>query len=346
MPSPISVPEKFLNILLQTSKVQAIIFSIFVIFFIRRLYFSPLSHLPGPFATALTSKYITLLTHFNRRTLTIHEWHNYYGPIVRISPIEVSVISPQGVKEIYSDPTYGKYAGLYGIFQHFGEQNSFSSGSKEEHGWRRKAISDRYTMSFVLREEGKSGKILRVVREYLDFIQEAPPTPTNYSSRPKHTNGPYKVDLYTANSFFATDAVTSHLFGPRNSTRSLAGNEGDREMINAHYRGARRSKIHLKTEFPKLMAFTEDVGSLYYLWKNTIRTCLFQKSEPTRIYVGGSRIDDYGWHAYQKVKAEGNRDGHVHVAEKLAALVRSGPDIGNNGRVWSDRGAASEVMVS
>lgn len=60
VPSPISIPEMFLNILLQTTKAQAIIFSIFAIFFIHRLYFSSLSHLPGPFVTALTSKYITL----------------------------------------------------------------------------------------------------------------------------------------------------------------------------------------------------------------------------------------------------------------------------------------------
>lgn len=89
------------------------------------------------------------------------------------------------------------------------------------------------------------------------------------------------------------------------------------------------------------MAFTEDVGSLYYFWKNTIKNCPPQKSEPTRIYVGGTTMS---WHAYQKVKAEGNRDRHVHVAEKLVALVRCGPDIDSNGQVWSDGGAASELM--
>lgn len=135
----------------------------FIIFCVRWLYPSPLSNLPGPFITALTSNYLTLLTHFNRRTVTLHEWHQRCGPIIRISPIEVSLISSEGVKEVYSDPTYGKYARLYGIFKHFGEQNSFSSGPKEEHGWRRKALSDRYTMTYVLKKERRSGKIFRIV---------------------------------------------------------------------------------------------------------------------------------------------------------------------------------------
>lgn len=48
-------------------------------------------------------------------------------------------------------------------------------------------------MFFFLREDGKSGKILRVVPEYLEPIEEPLPKSTNSSS--EHKNGPYKVDL-------------------------------------------------------------------------------------------------------------------------------------------------------
>lgn len=109
-------------------------------------------------------------------------------------------------------------------------------------------------------------------------------------------------------------------------------------MINSHYRNARRSNVHLKTEFPKLMAFVESMGSL---WKDFVKAHLFWDPVPTEIYAGGSRIENYGWHAYQKSKTDENREGQV--AEKLAALVKDGPD--SNWQGWSHEGAASELMV-
>lgn len=336
---------KLVRVLFQTISPQFLLFCFpitFITFCIHRIYFSPLSSLPGPTITALTSSYLTLLTHFNRRTLTLHEWHKHYGPVVRISPIEVSFISPQAVKEIYSNPVYGKYTRLYGIFQHFGEQNSFSSGLTAEHGWRRKAVSDRYTMSHVLKEEERSGKILRVAREYIGFIQASLPKITN--SPTGYTGEHYRVDLYTANNFFASDGITSHLFGPKFSTRCLAGNEGDREMINEHYRSARKSTVHLKTEFPKLMEFVGKVVLLCHFLNRVTKTYLFRTLGPAETYTGNSRIENYGWHAYQKAKADGSCDGCV--AEKLATLVKNNPnDPNGNRQTWSDKKAASELMV-
>lgn len=345
MPLHLLAPDtKLLDTLLQKTSLQILLFSLpitLITFWVYRLYFSPLSHLPGPRITALTPYYLALLTYLNLRTLTLHEWHKRYGPTVRISPTEVSVISPQGVKAVYSDPAYTKYTQLYNNFQHFGEQNSFSSGPKEEHGWRRKAISDRYTMSYVLKEEERSGKILRIVLDYLGFVQESSQKDTG--SLVKDARRYCKVDIYTANSFFAADAITSHLFGPRLSTRSLAGNEGDREMINGHYRNARKSQIHLRTQFPTLMAFISGMVSWCSVLVRTARTYMHlpQQSEREKAYAGGSRIDNYGWHAYQQVKSNGRYDGYV--AEKLATLVKNSTEAGVQD--WTDEGAASELMV-
>lgn len=56
---------------------------------------------PGPWYTNLTS--LVLKYHeFNRnRRLWIHELHKLYGPVVRLSPNEVSFANLDGIKEIY-----------------------------------------------------------------------------------------------------------------------------------------------------------------------------------------------------------------------------------------------------
>ncbi|KAF7876990.1 uncharacterized protein EAF02_008210 [Botrytis sinoallii] len=72
----------------------------------RRLYFSPLSHIPGPARFALTKLFIANEYRLGRTSHTIEALHKQYeSDVVRIGPNEVSIINADAVTKVFS----GKY---------------------------------------------------------------------------------------------------------------------------------------------------------------------------------------------------------------------------------------------
>ena len=70
-------------------------------FILQRVYFHPLSKIPGPKLAALTSFYYTFHEFRGDRHFFIDKLHRKYGAIVRIGPSYVSCSDPAAVKEIY-----------------------------------------------------------------------------------------------------------------------------------------------------------------------------------------------------------------------------------------------------
>ena len=67
-------------------------------------YISGLAAIPGPVAASLSRWWLVKYTRqgdLHRQTLRLHE---YYGPLVRIAPNEVSVANPSAIKQIYGEP--------------------------------------------------------------------------------------------------------------------------------------------------------------------------------------------------------------------------------------------------
>ncbi|RPA82339.1 cytochrome P450 [Ascobolus immersus RN42] len=298
---------------------------------VYNLYFHPLSHLPSPPFASVTSLVLVYYSHYDLRTETLAKWHRIYGPIVRIAPNEVSFTSQKAVKEIYQDPEMEKCIPLYGIFQHFGADNAFTSRTRHEHGWRRKGVADRYTLTYVMSEEEKEGKIRRAAKDYCAFVEnEAVPVGEKKNS--------WDVDLYAANIFYATDNITSHLFGedlgshalrqpPFSSTNSVIPADADsmRKRIFAHYGAALRSKVYLYVAFPAVMNVVD------YFRK--LRIALFPVAG--ELVDGLDRMREFGWKRQQYLKE--SKDTRT-VAGKLSMLVDAGS------REWSDEVAGSELM--
>ncbi|KZL86340.1 cytochrome p450 protein [Colletotrichum incanum] len=73
---------------------------------VRRLFFSPISHIPGPRLAALTQYYEFYYDIIlgGQYTFKIIEMHREYGPVVRISPWEVHVGDPEFFPELYTGP--------------------------------------------------------------------------------------------------------------------------------------------------------------------------------------------------------------------------------------------------
>ncbi|KAI9795739.1 MAG: hypothetical protein M1833_006832 [Piccolia ochrophora] len=93
---------------------------------IYRLYFSPLAGFPGPKIVALTFWYELYweIIKVGRYQWKIKEMHEKYGPIVRISPIEIHINDPEFIDTVY--PSSGRRTDKH-IFtaRAFGNSDSF-----------------------------------------------------------------------------------------------------------------------------------------------------------------------------------------------------------------------------
>src|ERR1700712_879792 len=68
---------------------------------IYRLFFAPLSKIPGPKFTAVTQLWLMYHEFKGDRTVQIDNLHSQYGPVVRVSPSEVSFNDQESLKQIY-----------------------------------------------------------------------------------------------------------------------------------------------------------------------------------------------------------------------------------------------------
>lgn len=101
---------------------------------VYRLYFAPLSRIPGPWITAITSWWLIFHEFKGDRTVTLDALHKQYGPVVRISPSEVSFNSRSALKEIYGiGSTYSK-SPFYDMFVYYDQRNTFTSVHKQDVG--------------------------------------------------------------------------------------------------------------------------------------------------------------------------------------------------------------------
>ncbi|KAL6702363.1 hypothetical protein ACN47E_003301 [Coniothyrium glycines] len=66
----------------------------------KRAFFGPLSKVPGPFVARWTRYYLAYQILSGNRMQYIDSLHRKYGPVVRVSPLEVAINDPAGVRSI------------------------------------------------------------------------------------------------------------------------------------------------------------------------------------------------------------------------------------------------------
>lgn len=95
-----------------------------------------LQKLPGPYHYKFSKFFIYNKMRKEQGMLHIHHLHEKYGPIVQVSPNEVSIIDRDTVKKIYLNDNYPKefikgsktVNGFYSQFGNFSNRNLFSTG--------------------------------------------------------------------------------------------------------------------------------------------------------------------------------------------------------------------------
>lgn len=68
-------------------------------------YFHPLSRIPGPFLAGVTELWRTTKYASGQWHQDILDLHRKYGPVVRISPNEVSFVDQAALEQVYSHST-------------------------------------------------------------------------------------------------------------------------------------------------------------------------------------------------------------------------------------------------
>ncbi|KAF8543692.1 cytochrome P450 [Trichophaea hybrida] len=122
---------------------------------IHNLYFHPLSKIPGPKLAAFTQHYFSCIYLSGRYHITVKDLHDKYGPIVRLSPTQVSFITAKSWRDIYGHANGRKlftksnfYDGDLSI-----PRSIISSRDPEEHAGMRKLLSGAFSVKALTEQE-------------------------------------------------------------------------------------------------------------------------------------------------------------------------------------------------
>lgn len=244
------------------------------------LFLSPLSHIPGPKAFALTKWRLAFEDWKGTSTSTIHQLHQRYGPVLRIGPEQVSFGSLAAQRTIFGPGSkYGR-TGFYRMFDVYGRQNLFTFHSTTEHGHRKKLISHAYSKSVVLKDRSAS-MVEDKAHKYMALIE----------AEPDHVS-----EIFTTLHYYSLDNITEFLYGRYGSTAALEGSEPHRALIGDILDPSRR----------KLSWFTVHLNALTkWLYTRTgsmemmVRPMLPMQKPAT--YTG---IRGFALQAYQSFRAD------------------------------------------
>ncbi|KAL4916727.1 cytochrome P450 [Aspergillus aurantiobrunneus] len=147
-----------------------------ILYLIQKIYkiiTSPLAHLPGPLYTSLTRLPLKLSIITGKSIYFIHALHENHGPIVRISPDEVSISSLPEFKEIHRVGSPFFKSKWYEKFVTTARPGVFDMRDPKVHAARRRLFARAFSKSElraawegVVRE--KVGLVVRKMKDELD----------------------------------------------------------------------------------------------------------------------------------------------------------------------------------
>ncbi|KAL4957551.1 benzoate 4-monooxygenase cytochrome P450 [Aspergillus filifer] len=184
------------------------------------LSYRRLSHIPGPSLNKLTPILLTIVDILLRRRSKIRQWHAQYGPIIAISPKEVSVATLTATREVYGTSNRLEKSAYFRHFEGYGERSVFAAPSVAEHSAKRRLTAAFYGGSSVYRNPAVEG----VIRENLRFFLQHMSSGIG--------NGRWKsVDVYSVASWYAFDNITHLVLGPAHASQTLKRTCSERDML-------------------------------------------------------------------------------------------------------------------
>lgn len=212
---------------------------------------SPFWKLPGQYIYRVS--YIPALNHQRKGTWiqTVYALHQRYGPVVVLSPKEISVYGVQYVNDIYVK-NFPK-SSFYANFTNHGHDNIFASLSNDQHLKYKKIIMRLYNKGNIMSPENDTRNVMvECTKKLLDYIYKSSVTgesPDQASVSPKlnpHAKGHnvqwfnksqrkrnLGVEVFSLFGAYAMDVVSKFELGKSNGLNIL-DDPSDREIILKH----------------------------------------------------------------------------------------------------------------
>ncbi|KAE8146157.1 cytochrome P450 [Aspergillus avenaceus] len=211
------------------------------------LFISPLSKIPNAHWSAPISPAWMLWRRFtSQNNRTIQDAHERLGPIVRLSPSEISINCVEdGIKTVYTGG-FEKHEWYPRVFGSFGTVSMFTMTSSKAHSARKRMLSNIYSKSFL-----QSSPHLRLISEtilfdrFLPIIQDAVASAT-------------AIEVHDINQGLTIDFVSAYLFGLTNGVNWLQDPTLRRKMLYL-YQGRKPYEFYHQ-EVPDLLSWTKRMG--------------------------------------------------------------------------------------
>ncbi|KIV90665.1 hypothetical protein PV10_05297 [Exophiala mesophila] len=181
---------------------------------------------PGPWYNNFTSMVLKYHEFSKNRRLWIHHLHRRYGPVVRLSPNEVSFANLDGMKEIYQSGGSGyDKTEFYDLFKQYNNRTMFSTLNRHDHARRKKLFAEKYAMTNVVNS---------------DIIQGIEQRAASVVAKCTESLGGH-LDVYVTLHCYALDCASHFLFNP-GGTDSLNNPNDLRLMQELSYHDSIRQR--------------------------------------------------------------------------------------------------------
>ncbi|KAE8352951.1 putative cytochrome P450 monooxygenase [Aspergillus coremiiformis] len=211
------------------------------------VFLSPLAKIPNAHWTVPISPAWMLWKRFtSQNNRTIQAAHDKLGPIVRLSPSEISINCVEnGIKTVYTGG-FEKHEWYPRVFGSFGTVSMFTITESKPHSVRKRMLSNVYSKSFL-----QSSPHMRLISETIIFDRFLPIIQEAISS-----NVP--IEVHDLNQGLTMDFVSAYLFGLANGTNWLQDPAFRRKML--HYYQGRKPYEFYHQEVPNLLSWTKSIG--------------------------------------------------------------------------------------
>ena len=188
-------------------------------------FISPLAKIPNAhYTSSISALWIRHRRRHGPNHRLLHALHQRLGPIIRLSPTEISVNSLDGLRAIYlggfnRDPWYR-------LFENYGVPNLISFMDGREHARQKRGISSVYSKSWlqgssdlrVVGEKVVTGRFIPMLRAFAEEYEEGEglelPILQNYGKGAA-------VDVLDLSQSVAMDMISGYIFGSGTGTNFL-----------------------------------------------------------------------------------------------------------------------------
>ncbi|KKK24830.1 hypothetical protein P175DRAFT_0524665 [Aspergillus ochraceoroseus IBT 24754] len=212
------------NILPSFSQVPIVIGALIVSVGLYRLYFHPLSHIPGPPFACVSSLFLYAICYYGTEGHILLYYHQKYNtPVLRIAPNAVSISDGDALHSVYVAGGGLPKDARYSNFRVEGHDTIFSTLDTAYRDARAKAVLPLFAPSRI-RSSCEDNEIIgQLVDKFVTRLEMDKAS----ASKPQNTASPAKkVDILDLSSRLSLDVLTGYLFN------KIYGGLDEREDIN------------------------------------------------------------------------------------------------------------------